>query len=952
MRRMSVLRAHLIRGAVALALLVLPAAAPELGAQEQAGSFVRFRVDALPEGKAQLVVTGVMKIHRAPWVTKSFPLTPEPVRAPGPTPWVDLRKLPAGGNGSLILSIPAGARGATQFALGQDEAALVREIGWDEPNGREIIVQPGLSDVRTFRDQERRYYLHASELFGGRLFPLTRPPLLFSNAWGHVTGGAAEYMVKSFRILGLNAVSTSADHRQYEELYGWGSQGGHYGPPRFLPYDEDEALGRYAAHYRNYFETGRGKGLSKGMRVFQMADEPREIPLKAKQANDGFRAWLAEQGLKPRLFGKKTWEEVSFSPAVAKTPEQQRLFYWSRRYQGAMTPKMFALACKAFRQSAPSDLARPYVALSGHALYFGNRLPLDMFDLAAYPDMTPGISDWMATGGSWWWDSHQAVAFSVAPFNAGARRYGKDYGTRPISFPMMHCVWPNNFRVYTQLANQCKLISYYNYGPDYNVTEGHWSATDWVRRVVYRANNRCAQVDDILSPGLIRPSRVALLYARSTEYRSPQIPFLDKRAAFLALSHDYYQPELVTEEQVADGALAHYDALYVVDPWVSAPAREAIGRWVKEGGMLWACADTLTRDEYGESDDLLKRLGGLKRSFGQRAGGEALRISPVPGEAEFAAHGVPADGRPGAVSWRRARVRARYGDGVPAWLEKDVGKGRLVYVGHRCGLSYSRRKGRKGAKAIWPASGRELLTQPLLERGVVRELELSQPVMMASPISTDRGTVIVLFNLTTQQPQGLRLRLREPKRPYSVQCFDAGLTLQDLPFDYEDGCAVMTLPTLDRRGTMVLVRRTPAPADERPARMREAAERHLASDHWQTLSAGAWFGGFFPDWQLGPRLTPLLDHEHWAVRRSAAEALGRLGHQAAAPALRAAAGREQDAHALADEIAALARLGHPDAAALVQSLRESPDPFRRREADRIAKLLPKSKEGAVEQKKQ
>ena len=82
-------------------------------------------------------------------------------------------------------------------------------------------------------------------------------------------------------------------------------------------------------------------------------------------------------------------------------------------------------------------------------------MPLDMFQLASdSPAMMPGVSDWMSLG-SWRWDSHQAVAFSVAMFNAGARRYGQD----PVTFPMMHCVYPSDFRAYTMLANAIEALA-------------------------------------------------------------------------------------------------------------------------------------------------------------------------------------------------------------------------------------------------------------------------------------------------------------------------------------------------------------------------------------------------------------------------------------------------------------------------------------------------------------
>ncbi|MHB0935578.1 MAG: HEAT repeat domain-containing protein [Armatimonadota bacterium] len=921
-----------------LALLPLRADPPDQ--RGPAGCYVRFRVDRLPEGKAEMTITPVMKIHAAPWTRPGLKLTPEPVTAPGWTPWVDLRKLPGGGNGSLILAIPAGAKGLTRFSPYQDDASAVRDIDWSEPDGTKIIVTPDLKDVRTFRDQERRSYQKALAATGEQLFPLSRPPLFFSNAWGYTTGGAAEYMVKTFRLLGFNSVVTSEDAVKYETLYGWGSQGGQYGPPGFMPYDEDASREKYDTWYRDFFTTGKGKGTAPGLRIFQLADEPGEAKLDPAAGASGFRAWLAAQGVQPGLFGKPAWDEVPVFLGSPNTPEETRLYYWSRRYQNFLTPKMYALAAEAIRKAAPNPAVQSYVALSGHALYMPSKMPLDMFQLAQYPGLMPGISDWM-TSGSWNWDSHQAVAFSVAPFNAGARRYD---GRPPRSFPMMHAVYATPFRVYTQLANQCKLISYYNYGPEYEVTEGFWSNVDWMYGAIATIDNRAAQVDDILGPGLMRPSRVAMLYADPQEIWWPQGSFADKRAAFLALSHVYYQPELVTEAQVRDGALRHYDALYLLDQFVSRDVQDRIAEWTQNGGLLWACADAAVRDEYQEPYDLLARFGGVQRDF-TAPPAAAVDIAPVEGEAAFGKHDVPLKGRsgetirPGTFEWPDARIRARYTDDRPAWGEKAVGKGKLVYLGHRAGLVYSRRAGARGAFKWWPGGGqRELLFLPLQESSVARELTLSKPLIMTNAISTDAGTVVLLFNMDAAAATDVMVTLREPVKPRSVQTFDS-FKLADLPYEYADGLVKILLRQIPGDGAMIVVRRTAPPADSRPAAMRRTAEQALASMDWQALSAGAWLAGFFPDWRLASNLLPLLKHEHWAVRRSAAEALGRLGYRPAAPAIRAALDRETDAHAMADELYALARLGHRDATALCEKYRQQVNPVIRTEAERAEVLL-------------
>jgi len=635
------------------------------------------------------------------------------------------------------------------------------------------------------------------------------------------------------------------------------------------------------------------------------------------EAHAAFRKWAAERGATPGLFGKKAWDDVRLLtlPSLVKDAQQSRLFAWSRRFSSWLTPRMFALSAEAIRKHAPNPRMRGFVALSGHALYFPSEMPLDMFQLAGAGEwLMPGISDWMSLG-SWRWDSHQAVAFSVAPYNAGARRYGQE----PASFPMMHCVWPSAFRAYTMLANQVRYISFYNYGPMYAITEGGWNEDDWAYRNVHATANRAAQCDDILASARARPSRVAMLYAHSTEYWNAQSSFADKRAAFLALSHEYYQPELVTEDQVASGALKHYDALFVLEPWVAAAAQEAIAAWVRRGGLLCAYADALTRDEYNDPADVVARLARIERKLEEKTRPQIPQIPQIPDPnpvsisvqsvdgLDFRPHSVVPTGMPVAIEANGARLRARYSDGRPAWLERPVGKGKVVYIGHRPGLTYTAKAIRRnGYETVWADTGRALLTAPLHEAKVPRELVLSEPLVVAAPMSTEAGTVLILYNMRPTPLANVKIGLAEPAPPRGVAAFDCDRLVR-LPFEYRDGRVWVTLRELDG-GQMIVVRRKPAPPDDRWTKMRERTEQQLASTDWQALSAGAWFAGFFPDWGLGPKVVPLLKHDRWQVRRAAAEAIGQLHHLAALNELAATIETERDTHALADELAALCYL--------------------------------------------
>ena len=649
------------------------------------------------------------------------------------------------------------------------------------------------------------------------------------------------------------------------------------------------------------------------------------------EAHVGFRNWLQGYGVKPELFGKKSWGEVTMMTVseLVETPEDRRLYYWSRKYSGYLTPKLFAQAAEGVRRAAPNKKVWAFVGLSGHSLYFPSAMPLDMFQLAQYDGgLMPGVSDFMSLGG-WRWDSHQSVAFSVAPFNGGARRYGAEFGKPPASLPMMHCGWPNIIRAFSQVANNVKYQSYWAHGPEYNMTEWYWSESPECYEAVAAIANHSAMVDDVISTGIMRSSRVAMLFAMSSEYWGGQSAFTDKRAAFLGLSHEYFQPYLVNEDQIAGDALNHYNVLYVLDPYVSAPAQAKIEAFVKNGGILWTGADAFTKNEYNEPADFLQRVAGLKRTFTEEK--RDWTMTPAAGETAIQRLTVTPSGVD-AVTWDGAKVRAKFGDGRAAWLEKPLGKGKIIYLAFRGGHTYSGKAIRpSGVHDIWSDIARAPLVLPLKEAAVERELIVSQPSILASPLTNENGTVIVLYNMQGAPAKGLQFSLKNAQRPLSVQYYNSELKLVNLPFEYANGRAAFTIPELPREN-MVLVRDKPAQQDDRVEQMRANAADMLQRDHWEDISTGAWFAGFYPEWKMAGGLVPLLGHAHYMVRRQAAESLGRLGHAAAADALAAQIAKEKDAHALGDMLYALAQVNDPRFPQLAQAAMNGNQPHVRRQA--------------------
>src|SRR5260370_872504 len=85
---------------------------------------------------------------------------------------------------------------------------------------------------------------------------------------------------------------------------------------------------------------------------------------------------------------------------------------------------------------------------------------------------------------------------------------------------------------------------------------------------------------------------------------------LERRGLYLALIHEQYLVDMLTEEDVTAGRLANYKILYTADPCIRADAAQSISKWVKQGGTLVATCAAGSRNEFGEpTPELTKVLG-------------------------------------------------------------------------------------------------------------------------------------------------------------------------------------------------------------------------------------------------------------------------------------------------------------------------------------------------------
>jgi hypothetical protein len=513
-----------------------------------------------------------------------------------------------------------------------------------------------------------------------------------------------------------------------------------------------------------------------------------------------FHAWLQQQSARPSELGVKTLGDVVpiESPEMLRqrqkrdTKAANRIFYYTTRFRQAAAAERLRWLTESFHKyAAPNVLTsslvadHPYFSGSGLGMgmdepnmaWGGYPLSLDWFDLARQRAMDViGIEDWMGLqymyGPRYTWEGFQLMGFQASIFRSGSR------GAQPI----IAWITPSDqtnlvLKTSSALAQGAKHFYYWTYGPTATSTENYWSDLRGEYDGIVRMTRQLANADHIIAPGTTRKARVALLYSISSDLWQPwgYIHMLERRATYLALVHEHYLVDMLTEEDVAAGRLKDYDVLYIVDPNVSAHATAAIEPWVRDGGYMFGSCGAGSRDEFNEPGPGLARVFGIepvvhsevhRAEYRVRGGLNGIdyvdlvrldRTFLLGESAEFGVLGLRVAFTPagGQVVGRFKR------DNAPAAVVNEAGRGKAVYVGACPGLSYLKDAGFVPAelKERYPAARRRLLTGVTAARGVMRLVELSHPVVEVGVYDAPSGTALILANFTYRPIEALTVRV-------------------------------------------------------------------------------------------------------------------------------------------------------------------------------------------------
>ena len=109
---------------------------------------------------------------------------------------------------------------------------------------------------------------------------------------------------------------------------------------------------------------------------------------------------------------------------------------------------------------------------------------------------------------------------------------------------------------------------------------------------------------------------VAFVSPRSTEFwgAGPGLgvtAFENAKWVYLALNHAHIPVDILSEQQLAEGKLDRFKAIYIPGTNLRRDAAAAVKEWVRAGGALWTDASGLARDEANQPATPLAEVLGL-----------------------------------------------------------------------------------------------------------------------------------------------------------------------------------------------------------------------------------------------------------------------------------------------------------------------------------------------------
>ena len=557
----------------------------------------------------------------------------------------------------------------------------------------------------------------------------------------------------------------------------------------------------------------------------ELTDEPTGQPLEQMAANPAdsahFRAWLKTQQLTPRELLVKDWKDVKI---VTESQREQfpALYYFSQKFRTRALGD-FMDTQRHILEAAYGGALTTLANFSDGAVYGGNFCTqgVDYFELLKSPDQNAiWGEDWSNLA-----STYQCASYNVDLMRAATRDRGQIIGHHLVAHAGRKA-WDIKLKATSELARGVKIMNNFCYGPVWATHEGgpYWRSHVWQGQPeTWTANasvtREVGAIEDMLMDAMPAPAKVALLYSSSSDAwtinRNLAYGF-DRMHTWIALAHAQVPVDIVSEDQAAGDALAHYQVCYMSGPNLTRAAANKLATWVQQGGTLWVTAGAASRDEYNRPlsaiDELIPSIRCETKDLqAHSAAGKSIRLLAAKDQASWTSASAEVLSVKQALNVDQANVTATFKDGSPALVHQAVGRGHIYAVGFLPALSYIKsalvarydleQKNAPSADEAallersanpwdYPSPIRDLILTPVRSAKVESPIHCGTPLVDAVYMPHSTGILVPLANYTNRPIANLELKITTPKPIGHVISVLRG----ELPFQGEDSRVKLSLP--------------------------------------------------------------------------------------------------------------------------------------------------------------
>lgn len=565
-------------------------------------------------------------------------------------------------------------------------------------------------------------------------------------------------------------------------------------------------------------------------------DEPTARPLEhaasCEVCTEAFRSWLRDEQHVPLAdLGAAAWDEVRPVTAAARE-SAPAAYYWSQRFRAKAFGDFLRLQTEEIARSFPG--APPAtVNFSDGAVFSANLYAqgADYFHLFGTGALSMAWSeDWSNIA-----STYECSGWNVELLRAATRPRGQrtgmyvisSYGRTPLDIKL---------KAYASLGRGVDVLHSFSYGPEYTGHEPGW----YLNAPVYRAwGELCREIggaEDLLVDARPAPAQVAFIYSTTSDIWTVGQSDLyghDRMHSYVALTHAQVPVDVLSEEEVAAGALTGYRAAYLFGPNLHSSAAGPIAEWVRAGGSLYLGAGAAVADEYNRPARPLDGALGLSRGEPEVVqnhlgpGRNLLNLVPqgtvsfAEGEMEVLGVRQPITAEPSAA----VSLACRAGDGSALHARVTAGQGTVFVAGFMPGLGYIHRalvaRDAAGSPAPdpddwldfatrgswsnlepgalsynpweYPEAEREYLLEAVRHAGVRKPVTVSARLVEAFMLESDAGAVVTLANYSLQAIDELVVSIRTERAPARVESVRHG----PLACAREGGAVTVRLPLSD-----------------------------------------------------------------------------------------------------------------------------------------------------------